>query len=71
MNQAKKLLEHLEENGSATGLEIINLGIMNYKGRIHDLREMGYTIQTVMEEGQNRLGEPCRFARYHLVKSHE
>lgn len=66
MNQAKKLLEHLEEHGSATGMDIINLGIMNYKGRICDLRQLGFDIRTVMETGENRLGEPVRYARYVL-----
>lgn len=66
MKQLDILLDYLKENGSATGLEIINLGIMNYKGRIHDLRQLGFDIRTVMETGENRFGEPIRYARYVL-----
>lgn len=66
MRQLDALVGLLEENGSATGMEIIGMGIMNYKGRIHDLRELGYDILTVWESGENRFGDPIRYARYVL-----
>lgn len=66
MKQLDILADFLTEHGSATGMDIINLGIMNYKGRICDLRQLGFDIRTVMETGENRLGEPVRYARYVL-----
>ena len=61
------LLDYLLVHESITGMECIEiLGIMNYKGRIHDLRKLGYTITTKMEQGKNRNGAPCVYARYIL-----
>lgn len=66
--QVDLLLNYLLVNGSITGMQCINeLGIMNYKGRIFDLRKMGYTIKTKMECGKKRNGDSCVYARYILV----
>ena len=65
--QVDVLLDYLLVNGSVTGMECINiLGIMNYKGRIFDLRKMGYAIITKMEQGTKRDGTQCVYARYIL-----
>ena len=64
-SQWERLLDHLIVNGSATSLEIINdLYIMNYKGRVCDLRKKGYTIFT--EEHCEVDGVKQQYARYHL-----
>ena len=64
-SQWERLLDYLIVNGSATSLEIMNgLFIMNYKGRICDLRKKGYTIAT--EEHCEVDGEKKPYARYHL-----
>lgn len=61
------LLDYLLIHESVTGMECINiLGIMNYKGRIFDLRKMGYAIITKMEQGTKRDGTQCVYARYIL-----
>ena len=39
---------------------------MNYKGRIHDLRKLGYTIRTDYITRMNAHGEKKTFARYTL-----
>jgi hypothetical protein len=66
-NQCEMLLDYMLAHGSVTGMEsIVELGIMNYKGRISDLRRLGYDIRTVYETGENRHGEPTRYARYYL-----
>ena len=60
--QCKKIIEYLIVNGSMTGMECVTkLGILNYKGRIFDLRKAGYTIQTIREQNN---GKP--YARYVL-----
>ena len=65
--QVDILLDYLLVHGSVTGMECIELlGIMNYKGRILDLRKMGYAIKTKMEIGTKRDGSPCVYARYEL-----
>ena len=63
------LLDYLLEHGSITGMECVNdLGVMNYKGRIADLRKQGYIIDTEWEDGKNRYGRKVRYARYVLVR---
>lgn len=65
--QVDILLDYLLIHESVTGMECINiLGIMNYKGRIFDLRKMGYAIITKMEQGTKRDGTQCVYARYIL-----
>ena len=72
MNAAKSqveiLLDYLKEHRSITGMECIaELGIMNYKGRISDLRSLGYPIKTVFETGEKKRGKKRpTFARYIL-----
>lgn len=64
--QCETILNHMEKHGSITGMESINLGVMNYKGRINDLRKAGFPIETKMETVVNKNGERKTFARYYL-----
>lgn len=65
--QCEKLLDYMNEHGSVTGMEsIMQLGVMNYKGRINDLRRLGVPIKTTMETVTNAQGEKKTFARYSL-----
>jgi len=65
--QCEKILNHMMIYGSITGLQSINeLGVLNYKGRIADLRKLGYTIETKWVTQKNRKGESKTFARYVL-----
>ena len=65
--QCQLLLDYMQLHGSVTGLQSINeLGVMNYKGRIHDLRKLGYTIKTEYITRMNAHGEKKTFARYTL-----
>lgn len=57
----------MKTHGSITGMESIGLGVLNYKGRINDLRNLGVDIKTVMVETTNSDGEKKRFARYYLA----
>lgn len=65
--QCQLLLDYMRLHGSVTGLQSINeLGVMNYKGRIHDLRKLGYTIKTDFITRINAHGEKKTFAQYTL-----
>lgn len=53
-----------------TGLEIhTELGIYRASARIYDLRDCGERIATDLVSVKNRDGEPCRVARYALLRS--
>lgn len=48
-----------------------DLGIANLTAVISTLRKRGHTIETVMNDGINRWGEPCRYAKYVLIETEE
>ena len=66
MTQVDRLYDFLKTHGSATAWDIIELGILNYKGRIYDLRSLGVKITTRMEDHKNKYGEVEKHARYFL-----
>lgn len=62
MSQNKTVLNHLKRHGSITSLDaILQHKILRLAARINDLREMGYNIQTIMIEQNDK-----RFAKYVL-----
>lgn len=62
-----RILEHIQKYGSITSMEAFEkYGITRLAARIKDLRDMGYDIDTIMMEGQNRYGESTRYAKYVL-----
>lgn len=66
-SQWQDLLAYLEEHGSITGMDCIReLGILNYKGRICDLRKMGYIIETRWMKVLKRNGRTTKIAVYIL-----
>lgn len=66
MNQCEQMLKMIQARGSVTGMDCIEEGIMNYKGRASDLRKMGYPIKTKMETRTNAKGQKKTYARYSL-----
>lgn len=66
-SQCMKILFYIREHGSITGMESVkNLGILNYKARINELREDGFPIVTTMETSVKQNGDKTRYARYSL-----
>ena len=61
-SQWEQLLEYLIIHGSATSLEIQSLYILNYKGRINDLRKRWYIIETEQPCTVDGVKKP--YARY-------
>ncbi len=67
MSHSEMILRHLERFGSITALEAMQeYGIMRLGARIWDLRHAGYIITSELVTGQNRYGEPTRYAKYTL-----
>ena len=67
MSQESRILAYMEKNGSITAMDAMNdLGVMRLASRVHDLKDRGHEIVTVMVEGVNRYGEPTKYARYYL-----
>ena len=71
LTQCDILLQYMQKHGSITGMESVMLGVMNYKGRIFDLRKAGHEIMTKMETVTNSYGEKKTYARYYLVEEEE
>ena len=70
--QAVLLLAYLEEHGNISGRECEDeLGIMNYKGRIFDLRQLGHRIDRRWVKVKNRYGRQTKYARYYLMDNAE
>ena len=65
--QRERLLEYLMCHDGITGKQCIEkLGILNYKGRIHDLRKRGYTVKTTYIRVANRDGSYSDVAWYSM-----
>ena len=65
--QKERVLAYMESYGSISGLEAFrDLGVYRLSAVIHTLRGEGYRIDSEVEHGQNRWGDPTKFARYHL-----
>ena len=66
--QREKVLRFLRDTGSITPMDALReFGIMRLAARIWELKKMGFSIEKVMEESQNRYGETVRYARYRLA----
>lgn len=63
--QVKQILAYMKRKGSITSWDAFqDLKITRLSGRIKDMRDMGYEIDTVMEESE----EGKRYGRYIIKK---
>lgn len=61
-SQKLKILEYMKEHGAITPMEALSeFGCFRLSARIHDLRAMGYSINTVQVVSNGKW-----FARYYL-----
>jgi len=68
-NQCKRLLKHLEANGSITPLEALaELSIYRLSDTVFKLRNLGYDIKTVQTKSYNKYKELVQFATYVYTK---
>ena len=69
MTQNEKILNHLENRGSITPLEAMDLyGIMRLGTRIHELKKAGYPVSARKVDRRNRYGEKVSVSEYRLIK---
>ena len=62
-----RILGYMRKHEGITSMMAFDLfGITRLAAHIKDLRDLGYDIETVMLEGENRYGETTRFAKYVL-----
>lgn len=67
MKQCDRILDYLNRCGSITQKEASdNLGVARLASRVNDLRKAGHPIITIREDGVNKFGEKCHWARYRM-----
>lgn len=65
--QHQRILSSLARNESPSRRDFfLKYGIANPTARISELRSMGFPIQGVRFEDENKFGEPTHFYRYYL-----
>jgi len=65
--QCDHVLRWLKEIGPITPMQALGeFSCMRLAARCDDLKKLGFTIDTEMVRGVNKLGLPVRFARYTL-----
>lgn len=64
MTQCQMILNRIEEAGSITTMEAVEMGITRLASRVHDLRKMGHRIVSETVYAKNRYGESIHYAKY-------
>lgn len=67
--QCQRVLDYMTEFGSISTLEAFkDLGVARLASRIHDLKGMGYKIESEIKTSKNRYGENTHFKVYRLAE---
>ena len=67
MTDKEQVLSYLKAHGSISPLEALaEFGCYRLGARVFDLRRDGHSIETHIEHGIDRNGDPMRYARYTL-----
>ena len=65
--QRNAILNHLKSGKTITSKEAFELyGVTRLSAIVHDLRNMGYAIHTIMVDGTTRFGDSTKYAKYIL-----
>lgn len=67
MTQCERLLSFLIRRPIDPMTAWVELGIYRLGARVYDLKASGYDIKKRTKTVQNRFGEDCHVAEYHLV----
>lgn len=64
-NKTTEVLRHLQEHGSITSMEAIQLfGATRLSAIIFNLRRRGHNIVTIEKQGVDRYGHQMKYANY-------
>ncbi len=65
-----RILSYMKDhNNMITSMEAFkHLGITRLSARVKELRQLGYSISTIMVDSTNRYGEPVRYGVYKLME---
>lgn len=67
LSQQAQILEYLKSHRGISQAEAIDaFGCYRLSARIKDLRDRGFYVSVIMEDGVNRFGRHTRYARYFL-----
>ena len=67
MKQADLILDYLQSGRTITPMEAQQMfSCMRLGARIYDLKQRGYPIISEREEGFNKFGNKCHWARYRM-----
>ena len=67
--QCQRILDYMTELGSISTLEAFkDLGVARLASRIHDLKGMGYKIDSEIKTSKNRYGENTHYKVYRLAE---
>lgn len=70
MSDIDRIIQYMEENHSITCKECEKkIGTTELRRRIRDIKDRGYEIGDVWEDGENRVGVKTRYKRYFIIKS--
>ena len=71
-SQCARIIEYMQVFGSISTLEAFNdLGVARLASRVHDLKGMGYNIESEIKSSKNRFGEKTYFKVYRLAEEKE
>ena len=69
VTQCQRILDYMHQFGSISTLEAFkDLGVARLASRIHDLKGMGYNIESETKSSVNRFGEKTYFKVYRLAE---
>lgn len=67
MTQKEMILQYINDFGSITSMQAYSdLGVTQLGARVKELKELGYTFETVPQTANNRYGKPVHFVKYYL-----
>jgi hypothetical protein len=67
MTQSESVLHYIREYGDITPMDALTqLGCFRLSARIHELRKLGYNIESEVEHNLNSQGKRCHYKRYFM-----
>jgi hypothetical protein len=64
MTQCQRVLQFMDDYGSITTMQALEIGITRLASRIHDLRKSGVEIKSETIYGINRYGDMIHYSLY-------